>query len=170
MFGWFESKRGQSAKVDPVPEFFRACKLYCQPDVDQAIVVAVYNHAGLIAEKSGGAIVVKFSNSVALHDSVRGALEACEYEANFDYSDQRRSDWPAYRASGCKSIERFESEFIALLVKGVNEKNHFYDLNSPGFGECGLHLTVTVNASSGNYAEAVHYLVNSYLACKAAVG
>jgi hypothetical protein len=39
-------------------------------------------------------------------------------------------------------MKRFEAEFIRLLVKGVNEKDLFYDVTSPEFGEFGLHLTV----------------------------
>jgi hypothetical protein len=167
MFGWFKSKSTQLPKTDSERDYFRACNVYCQPDADQVIVAAVYNHGGLMAEKPGGATLVKFSDSASLHEAVRAALNACEYEVNFDYSGQKRSDWPAYQASGYKSIKRFEAEFIRLLVKGVNEKNFFYHVTTPVFDEFGLHLTVTVNASGGNYGEAVHYIVKNYLACKA---
>jgi hypothetical protein len=165
MFGWFKSESAQPAKPHPAREFFRACNVYCQPDADRAIVAAVFNHGGLIAEKPGGATIVKFSDPAKLHDAVRAALEACEYEENFNYSDQKKSDWPAYQASGYKTMKRFEAEFIPLLVKGVNEKNFFYDVTTPAFGEFGLHLTVTANANGSNYGEAVHYVVNNYLAC-----
>jgi hypothetical protein len=166
MFGLFKK---ESAKPVPAREFFRACNVYCQPDADQVIVAAVYNHGGLMAEMPGGARIVKFSDSPKLHEAVRAALEACEYQKNFNYSDQKKSDWPAYQASGYKTIKRFEAEFIRLLVKGVNEKNFFYDVTTPEFGELGLHLTVTVNAYGGNYGVAIHYIVKNYLACKAVV-
>lgn len=120
-----------------------------------------------MAEKPGGTKVVKFSDSAELHEAVRAALNACEYEENFNYSDQKKSDWPAYQASGFKTIKRFEAEFIRLLVKGVNEKNLFYDVTTPAFGDLGLHLTVTVNAYGGDYGEAVDYILKKYLACKA---
>jgi hypothetical protein len=167
MFGWFKSESAQPAKPDPAREFFRACNVYCQPDADQVIVAAVYNHGGLMAEKPGGTTVAGFSNSVKLHDAVHAALEACEYEENLNYSDQKKSDWPAYQASGYKTMKRFEAEFIRLLVKGANEKNLFYDVTTPEFGQLGLHLTITVNAYGGNYAEAIHYIVKNYLACQA---
>ena len=167
MFGLFKKQPAQPAKADPAREYFRACNVYCQPDADQVIVAAVYNHGGLMVEIPGGATLVKFSESAELHEAVRAALAACEYEENFNYSDQKKSDWPAYQASGYKTIKRFEAEFIWLLVKGVNEKNFFYDVTTPEFGELGLHLTVTVNPYGGNYGEAVHYIVKNYLACKA---
>ena len=167
MFGLFKKHRAGAIQPGARREFFRACNLYCRPDADQAIIVAVYNHGGLMAEKPGGATIVTFSDSDKLHERVRAALDACEYEENFNYSDHKRSDWPAYQASGYKTIKRFEAEFIRLLVKGVNEKNLFYDVTTPEFGEFGLHLTIAVNAYGGNYGEAIQYIVKKYLACKA---
>lgn len=165
MFGLFKN---EPAKTTIVREFFRACNVYCQPEVDQVVVAAVYNHGGLLAEMPGRATIGKFSDSVKLHDAVRAALGACEYEPDFDYFHRKRSDWPAYQASGYKTIKRFEAEFIRLMVKGGTEKNAWYDVTSPEFGELGLHLTVTVNANGGNYGEAVQYIVKNYVACKTA--
>ena len=130
----------------------------------------MYNHAGLMAEKPAGTSVVKFSDPAALHEAVRAALDACEYEETFNYSENKKSDWPAYQASGYKAIKKFEAEFIRLLVKGVNEKNFFYDVTTPEFGEFGLHLTVSVDAYTGNFGEAISYLVKNYLACRLVVG
>ena len=177
MFGFFKKpaqpeesdparEHFRKCEPDPTREYFRACNVYCKPDADQVIVAAVYNHGGLMAEKPGHAAIVKFSDLAKLQAAVLAALDACEYEENFNYSDHKRSDWPAYQASGYKTIKRFEAEFIRLLVKGVNEKNLYYDVTTPEFGDLGLHLTVTVNAYGGHYGEAVHYIVKNYLACR----
>ena len=168
MFGLFKKEPAQPAKPDPAREYFRACNVYCRPEADQAIVAAVYNHGGFMAEKPGRATLVKFSDSANLHEAICAALDECEYGEDFNYSDRKKSDWPAYQASGYKSMKRFEEEFIRLLVQGVNEKNYFYDVTTPEFGEFGLHLTVTVNGYGGDdYGEAVHYIVKNYLACQA---
>jgi len=170
MFGLFKKQPAEAAKQPDVParEFFKACNVYCRPDADQVIVASVYNHGGLMAEKPGGALIVKYSDSVALNAAVRAALDACEYEEDFNYSDQKKSDWPAFQASGYKTMKRFEADFIRLLVKGTNEKNFFYDVTTPEFGDFGMHLTITVNAYTGNHGEAVQYIVKNYLACKTA--
>jgi hypothetical protein len=168
MFGLFKKQPAKHAKpAGPASEFFRACNVYCRPEADQVIVASVYNHGGLMAEKPGGASIVMFSDPAKLHDAVRAALDACEYVENFNYSDQKKSDWPAYQASGYKTVKRFEADFIPLLVKGVNEKNYFYEVTTPEFGEFRLHLALTVNAYDGNYGEAIQYIVKNYLACKA---
>jgi hypothetical protein len=170
MFNWFRKVITHPAKVDFAREFFRACNVYCQPDMDQVIVATVYNHGGLTAEKPGGTSAVSFSDPAKLHEAVVAALQACEYTTIFNYSKMKRSDWPAYQASGYKTIKRFEAEFIRLRIKGVNEKNFFYEVTTPAFGDLGLHLTVTVNGHGGDYGEAVHYIVRNYLACKAVAG
>jgi hypothetical protein len=166
MLGLFKKQSAEPAKP-AVREFIRACNVYCRPDADQVIVASVYNHGGLMAEKPGSASIVKLSDPAALHSAVRAALDACEYEENFNYSDQKKSDWPAYQASGYKTMKKFEAEFIRLYVNGQNEKNFFYSVTTPEFGELGLHLAITVNAYDGNYGEAIQYVVKNYLACKA---
>src|SRR4051794_34486291 len=149
-------------------EYFRACNVYCRPETNRAIVAAVYNHGGLTAEKPGGAAAVAFADAEALTRAIQAALDGCEYGGEFDYSGLRRTDWPAFRASGYKVVRRFEADFIRLGVRGVNEKNLFYAVTSPEFGDFGLHLKVTVNAHTAEYGDAVQYLVRTYLACKAA--
>ena len=169
MFGLFNKGSEPAKHARTAREFFKACNVYCRPEADQVIVASVFNHGGLMAEKPGGSTIARFSDSAALNAAVRDALEACEYNEQFNYSDQRKSDWPAYQASGYKTMKRFEAEFIRLLVKGVNEKNFFYDVISPEFGEYGLHLTVTVEAYSGDHGQAIQHIVKSYVMCKAAI-
>lgn len=169
MFGSSHKQVPGSANPNGVArEFFKACNVYCRPDADQVIVASVYNHGGLMAEKPGGATLVRFSDPAALNIAIHAALDACEYEENFNYYNHRKSDWPAYQASGYKTMKHFEDEFVRLLVKGVNQKNLFYDVTTPEFGDFKLHLTITVSAFTGEHGEAIQYIVRNYLACKAA--
>lgn len=164
MFGLFPRKRPEPSRA-----FVRACHVYCNPNADRAVVAAVFNHGGLLAEMPGGSTGVTLSDVAALHEAVAAALAACRFEENFDYSSQRKSDWPAYQASGWRTIKRFEAEFICLLVAGLNDQNLFYDITTPEFGKRSLRLTVTVNAHGSDFGEAVQYLVRNQLACQAAV-
>ena len=163
MFGLFKKR------VTVVRSFFRACNVYCRPESDQAIVASVFNHAGPTAEKPGGAVITVLSNALALSEVIRSSLASCEYQENFNYSQLKPSDWPAYQVSGYKTIKRFEDEFIRLAVRGVNDANLFFAVTTPKFGEHGLHLSISVNAHKGNFGEAVQYVVKEYLTCRAAV-
>jgi hypothetical protein len=170
MFDLFRKRPVQHQQPDGTTrEFFKACNVYCRPESDQVIVASVYNHGGLMAEKPGGASIASFSDTSALNSAICASIDGCQYEENFNYFGQKRSDWPAFQASGYKTIKRFEAEFIRLLIKGVNEKNLFYDVASPEFGEFGLHLTITVNPYTENFGEAVQYIIKRYLVCKSAV-
>ncbi|MBI3407960.1 MAG: hypothetical protein HY040_06345 [Planctomycetes bacterium] len=148
-------------------EYFKACNVYCRPESNQAIVAAVFNHGGMTAEKPGDTSVVAFSDSEALKRTIKAALDRCEYEENCNYLGSKRTDWPAFQASGYKTVKRFEADFIRLDIRGVNEKNFFYEATSPDFGDFGLHLKLIVNANTAEYGEAVQYLVSKYLACTA---
>lgn len=35
----------------------------------------------------------------------------------------KRSDWPGFRASGCRSIKQFEDQYVALLCSSLNASN-----------------------------------------------
>ncbi len=151
-------------------EFFKACNVYCCPKANRAIVAATFNHGGLIAEKPGGASLIALSDSSGLNQNIQSALSECEFRESFGYTGRRCTDGPAFQASGFKTVKRFEAEFIYFAVRGVNEKNLFYEVRSPAFGEYGLHLNIVVNADAGEYSEAVHYLLQQYLRCRPAAG
>ena len=149
-------------------EYFRACNVYCCPESNKAIVASVYNHGGMTAERVGGAWGVDFADSQALQCAIQTALDRCEYKENFNYSGLKRTDWPAFEVSGYKAIKRFEADFTRLDIRGVNEKNLFYEMTSPEFGEFGLQLKVVVNSHTAEHGVAAQYLVARYLACKSA--
>lgn len=150
-------------------DFYRACNVYCNPTKDLAIVASVYNHGGLLAEKLGGATILSLSNSEELNKAVQASLACCEYEANFNYSDRKPSDWPAFQVSQYKTIKEFEIDFIRLLVKGVNDKNLFYEIQSQSFGDYGIQLTATINAISEDYGNAIQYVIKEFQACASVV-
>lgn len=126
------------------------------------------DHGGLIAEKPGGASVVALSDSNGLNQDIRSALKECKFRDGFDYTGRKRTEGPAFSASGFKMVKRFEAEFIHFGISGVNEKNLFYAVRSPTFGEYGLYLNIAVNADAGEYSKAVYYLLQQYLRCKPA--
>ncbi|MFA6959026.1 MAG: hypothetical protein WC538_24400 [Thermoanaerobaculia bacterium] len=166
MFGIFKKK--PTSVIGPA-ESFRACNVYCHADADKAIVAAVFNHGGLVAEKPGGATTLAFSDLDALEEAVQAALRACEFRLDFDYSESKKSDWPAYQASRYKTMKAFEADFVNLHVRGANASNLIYTITSPSFGEFGLELQACARPSLKEFAEAIHYMVKAFRACEAAV-
>ena len=163
MFGLLKKPTAQPHRL------LRACNVYCCPVADRVIVASVYDRGGLWVEKPGGALIVDFSDAGALNAAIRKSLDSYEYREDLNYSIRNKSDWPAYQVSGCKTLKRFEAEYLSLLVRAVNERNLFYEVTSPELGEFGLHLAITVNAYTGNHGVAIQYIVRKFLACKASI-
>lgn len=149
-------------------EFPKACNVYCHPEGDRAIVAAVYNHSGLFAEKPNETCVIDFSDGDALNRAIQTAIGNCEFVEDFNYSDLKRSDWPAFQASGYKTVKRFEGDFLQLSIYGANEKNLSYEVTSPEFGDFGLQLRIAIDANSDAFGVAVQFIVRKFIACKAA--
>ena len=149
-------------------EFLKACNVYCHPENDRAIVAAVYNHSGLFAEKPNETSVIEFSDGDALSLAIQTAISRCEFAEDFNYSDLKRTDWPAFQASGYKTAKRFKDDFFQLSIYGVNEKNLIYEIASPEFGDFGLQLRIAINANSDAFGVAVQFIARKYVVCKAA--
>src|SRR5688572_18467745 len=62
--------------------------------------------------------------------------------------DVKASDWPAYRASGEKSIRQFERLFVAIEVEGANEANLVAVVTGSPEKDSELRVTSTVSTAS----------------------
>jgi hypothetical protein len=127
------------------PAFVRACTVYLAPGQGVALVAALFNHAGLFAEQPEGVARCERGDPAALGAAVRAALAACRYEPVFDYRDRKRTDWPAFRQSGCRSVRAFEESYVPIGIQGVNDANLSYAVASPPFGRFGLRLEATLD-------------------------
>ncbi len=127
-------------------EFVRACNVYCSQATQRAIVVSVYNHGGLYAEKPSGAHGCELSDKEELGRLIKHAMEDCSYETEFNYSRKKPWDWPAYRFSKCGSIEQFERDYARLHVRGANAANITLVAESPKVGKHDLRLKGSISA------------------------
>ncbi|HEU4699668.1 MAG TPA: hypothetical protein VFS40_10835 [Gemmatimonadales bacterium] len=128
------------------PAFVRGCTVYFAPGHDTVLVAALFNHGGLFAEQPDGVARCATGDVPALGAAARAALAACRYEPAFDYRDRKRTDWPAFRASGCRSVREFEQLYVPFGIRGANEANLAYVIESPPYGACAVSLTATTDA------------------------
>lgn len=143
-------------------DFMRQCNVYYSQNADRVIVASTYNHGGLFAEKPRGAVLLTRAGLVKLEEVIRQALSTCEYITDFDYSSYKRSDWPAFKASGEAVIRSFEANFSCFIVCGSNEKNLWYKISSPPFGDFELHLEALANSHNQNLSNALDYIRERY--------
>lgn len=129
--------------------FMRQCNLYLLREGETAIVVSTYNHDGLFAEKPNGALLCKLAETEALGQLIMQKLAECEYKKEFSYSNAKRSDWPAYNISGCKTIKSFEQGFVRYGICGANDANTAWRITSPALQD-GIELHSVISATAND--------------------
>jgi len=106
-------------------KFKQQAAVYINRNGDTAILVTLhYNGDGGFLFEDDTPKVVAITDCVEdLGNSLHSVLVATEVRSAKSFADHKPSDWPAFKSSGLRTIGKFESEFIRLLVGGVNEAN-----------------------------------------------
>lgn len=144
--------------------FVRACALYAPVEGETALVAAMFNHGGLFAERDDGVVAVPARDAVAIGRAVREALDGTVYETEFNYRESKKTDWPAFRASGCRSVAAFERQFGRFYITGSDASNTLYRIESPVIGRFSLRLTAEVAADvrAAEFAAAMEAVVAAW--------
>ena len=124
-------------------KFRRMSRVYLDVQEGRAMVSSMFNHGGLFAEKPDGVLLLDDVNAASLGELVIDRMADCTYATMANYSGRKPSDWPAYQASGLKTIKRFEEVFKCYLVMSANEQNIIWNIESPQLeGEMTLRKSV----------------------------
>lgn len=124
--------------------FVRSCDVFVEREGEQAIVVHCFNHAGLTAEIPGTAQLCAGRDVDELGRVVTKALDGCIWQPNFDYSESKRSDWPAFQASRESSLAGFERRWVQVGVRGANDSNATWIVETRTGLDYSLSLTASV--------------------------
>lgn len=93
----------------------------------------MWNHGGLFAEMDDGVGACARDDAEALGGLVTRKLAECRFRAEFDYSKRKRSEWPAFQASGLRAIKVFEERYVPYGLGGANAANIIWQLESPSY-------------------------------------
>jgi len=151
---------GSSKNIDF--KFVQSCEVYCHQKSNRALVAKQFNHAGLTADQPDGIVEVPFLDTDQLATSICSALKDCIFEPKFNYRDLKASDWPAYKKSGEKTIKKFETDFIRLHIRGVNESNLSFQITTGEIGDYGLCLKSSVGPRD-DMGIAINHIVQKYV-------
>lgn len=138
--------RKVSTDKQDMKKYVRFCHLYLEKDGERALVAACYNHAGLFAEIPNSVGETRQSETSLLGTLILETLASCVFQEDFDYSQRKAKDWPAYITSGLKTITSFETQFLCYTIEGVNESNLSYRVTSPRLRN-NIELSLLFNAS-----------------------
>ncbi len=147
---WFRRRRAAPERpLTPAErlragELRRGCHVFLHRQRDRAIIASLF----------GGGIQFELDGEIADIDGLEPATlgaAACE---RFLASENRpmpqsvrkrkRTDWPAYRQSGCRSVAAFEREYLPVSMIGLNKANISVRLETEPLRD-GVRLTVLCN-------------------------
>ena len=124
------------------PPFERVVQLYCRGP--RFIVAATHFTRDGIHVEQPAPVVLEVARPVELGMAFRTAFDACS-RREVDLSAWKKSDWPAFRASGLRSIKAFEREYTAMQCVGLNPSNAVVRASAQCPDDPELELSIAFN-------------------------
>ena len=121
----------------------RRAHIYLAENRPAIIAPVHFNSAGIYYEQENP-LLDESSDWNALCASLRSSIDrfSCR-EANL--RDAKKTDWPAFRASCCRSVRQFEDLYLRIDVCSMNDAELFYNASCHPRGEKDITLQVSLN-------------------------
>lgn len=137
--------------------------IYLADDTKPVIVAAIHhNRDGICYEQDEAVIVPGWRNSTSLVAALRSALQRFSFHDR-DLRGLKLSEWPAYRASRCRSVADFQSSYFCITVRAANEAELCYIAEARPLDESEISLCVTIDRYGDD--ETGRKLLRLYDAC-----
>lgn len=95
------------------------------------IVAPMYcNASAIYFEQEAVLTIVGQPSPIALGNAFAEAFGSFSLSAR-DLSQAKRSDWPSFKASGCRSISDFESLYLPVSCNSLNASNAVVRASAP---------------------------------------
>jgi hypothetical protein len=109
--------------------FIKRCTIYIS---SQTVLVATnYFNGNFYVELEGGVYDAPHAEPLLISKIVKKAMAECQFNDGIDISGKKKSDWPAFKTSGTKSMRDFERDYRRHGMAGLNEHNVTWGLESP---------------------------------------
>lgn len=117
--------------------------VYMHREQENAVVAGNFKDA-LYYDTDDAVQVCDTTSDIVFGEVVRDRFAACDFRKRTEADKRRKkTEWPAFKASGSKSVAAFERDYIACSIYGVNETNHTARLETQEV-QWGVKLTVLV--------------------------
>src|SRR5258708_33671627 len=114
--------------------------------VGTRLVIVAPRHAtleGVLYEQDSPTVLTDAS-PVSVGAAIKSAFEVFSVRQK-DLRDWKKSDWPAFKASGAKSLKQFEAEFYQLSVSHLNSSGVVARAELPFPGDADFSISTTFN-------------------------
>lgn len=123
----------------------RLVQIYCSGS--RFIVAAMHQVPGGMYYEQAAPAVIEVREPADLGVAFRTAFDAFSVRDR-DMSSMKKSDWPAYIASGLRSMKAFEREYIAIQCLGLNPSNAVVRACRLHPADPAMELSITFNPLS----------------------
>lgn len=142
----------------------QSARVFIARSGERAVVVTMHvNEYGILFEDDSARILEAPLSPDAIGTAVRAAMMGTARRSR-DLRQARMSDWPAFRASGLRTVKSFEAEFIAIDVDAANDANLVAVIT--GSPEKDAELEVTSSVSTACPEKIGEYVLRVYEACR----
>jgi hypothetical protein len=128
-----------SSRQKSVPRMVRVC---CSGT--RCIVAAMHRNSDGIHYEQADPVLVDVQQPADLGAAFRTAFDAFSLR-DWDRPAAKKSDWPAYLASGLPSMKAFEREYAAILCEGLDASNAVVRASRVYPGDRELELSISFN-------------------------
>jgi hypothetical protein len=112
---------------------------------DKAIVAAMHrNLAGIYYEQAAPVVLVGPSDAATLGAAFKRAFDGFSVK-DANLRQHKRSDWPAYKASGLRTLKDFEARFRHVSCSGLDDANMIVQASTAHPGDKSISLNISFN-------------------------
>jgi hypothetical protein len=125
----------------------RQAHIYLPTERKLAVVVPVYQAqgGGFVCEQEICTTIEEWRDAEKLALALKAALKQFTAKHCDLRTRGKAADWPAFRASGCKTINEFESTYVCIVVRAFNSAELYYDAYAKPENERDVEIHVTLN-------------------------
>ena len=142
----------------------RCARIYLAENRPAIVAAMHFNSAGIYYEQDDPSVIESWRDGLALAGSLRSSLARFSLREE-NLRDMKKTDWPSYLASRCRSVREFESLYLCIQVMALNEAELFYDAHSQPRGENDITLHITINRHAPD-VEIGRQLLKLFDACR----
>lgn len=115
-------------------------------NADRAAIVSAmyYNAAGIYYEQEDSLLVSQWRERPGLAAALLSSLGRFSVRDR-NLRELKKTDWPSFLASHCRSVREFESTYLCIAVRALNDAELVYDANVQPLGEADISLHLTIN-------------------------
>jgi hypothetical protein len=144
----------------------RHASVFISRNADKAVIVPMHFHEGVYVEDESVTSTETPLDPRLLGTLIREALMRSQCRSGNAWRGGSPRQWPAFRASGVRTVKSFERDYIRVSVVGANEANIIWEIEGYPAKDAELRVRATVSAGQRFLVTLGERVLGVYHACR----